>query len=163
MAQQRTAPPDSEALRPVVAAALGDTGLDLEDIQLRKAGSRVLLRILVDRDGGLTLDDAAEAARRISRGLDESGAMGERSYVLDVGSPGVDRPLTLLRHWQRNIGRLVRITAAEGALVARIDSAAGPAPDQPPSEVVVDGRMIPFAEVRRAVVQVEFGDGGPED
>lgn len=163
MAQRRNPPIDLEALRALVEPALDGSGLDIEDVQVRRAGSRALVRILIDRDGGLTVDDAARAARAVSRALDASGVLGELSYVLDVGSPGVERPLTLLRHWQRNTGRLVRITGADGARVGRIESASGPAPDQAPVEVVVDGDRIPFSTVTRAVVQVEFVDGQSED
>lgn len=147
----------SAAVAPVAAAA----GVDLEDVQVRRAGSRLMVRILIDTDGGVSLDAVTEVSRAMSQALDDSGALGEQSYLLDVGSPGVDRPLTLLRHWRRNVGRLVRITGTDGSVQAgRIVSAAGSADDRAPERVEIesDGTVTALAgeQVRRAVVQVEF-------
>lgn len=149
-----------EVVAPVVAAA----GCDLEALDIRKAGGRLLVRVLIDTDGGVTLDAAAEVARSLSHELDEHNPFGERPYVLDVGSPGVDRPLTLVRHWRRNIGRLVRGTDTAGKhFHGRIAAVAGPADDAPPSTVELanpaDGQptvLLRGPEIRRAVVQVEF-------
>src|SRR5215203_642881 len=96
-------------LRPVVE----DQGLDLEDVVVTPAGRRRLLRVVVDRDGGLELDAVAEVSTAVSRVLDESDVMGATPYVLEVTSPGVDRPLTEHRHWRRNLRRLVTVTTAE--------------------------------------------------
>ena len=74
------------------------------------AGKRRILRIAVDKDGGVTLDEVAEATREVNRVLDESDVMGEQPYTLEVTSRGVDRPLTLPRHWRRNADRLVKVT-----------------------------------------------------
>ena len=76
-------------------------------------GRRYVVRVTIDRDGGVPLDDVADIARAISAALDEAeSASGEfiaGEYQLEVSSPGVDRPLTLPRHWRRNIGRLVKV------------------------------------------------------
>src|ERR1700759_4372206 len=94
-------------VEPVIIAA----GYDLEDLGLSRAGRRHVLRVLVDRDGGINLDDVAVVSREISSALDAAEETGgdliAGEYQLEVGSPGVDRPLTLPRHWRRNIGRLV--------------------------------------------------------
>lgn len=153
------------ALTQAVAPAVAAHGADLEDVQVRRAGSRLLVRVLVDRDGGVTLDDVAEVSSSVAQALDDASVLGERSYVLDVGSPGVDRPLTLLRHWRRNVGRLVRVTAATGpGRTGRIVSAAGPDAAAAPDAVVLDiegSRVeLPGSTIRRAVVQVEFSDAG---
>lgn len=152
-----------EVIEPVVAAA----GADLEDVQLRRAGSRLLLRVLIDTDGGVTLDEAAAVANAVSAALDDSGAMGDRAYVLDVGSPGVDRPLTLVRHWRRNIGRLVRVTTTDGSVVnGRIEGVSGDADDAVPGTCVLEvagrRRTLDGSAVRRAVVQIEFTDGATD-
>jgi ribosome maturation factor RimP len=150
---------------PIVAAA----GFDLEGITIRPAGGRRLLQLLLDADGGITLDEVAEVSRAVSAALDESGAMGEAPYLLDVGSPGVDRPLTLLRHWRRNTGRLVRLVAHDGtASTGRVLGATGEADDRAPAEVRLDidgGEVaIDGSGIKRAVVQVEFRaiDGEPD-
>ena len=73
-------------------------GLDLEAVDLTSAGKRRVLRVAIDKDGGVTMDDIADATREVSRVLDDTSVMGEQAYTLEVSSPGVDRPLTLPRH-----------------------------------------------------------------
>jgi ribosome maturation factor RimP len=93
----------TDLLGPVVAAM----GMDLESVRITSAGRRRLLRVVVDADGGVSLDDIASVSRELSARLDAVAAMGEAAYTLEVSSPGVDRPLTQPRHWRRAIGRLV--------------------------------------------------------
>ena len=92
-------------------------GLDVEAVEVTPAGKRRVLRVAVDKDGGVTLDDVADATREVYRVLDESDVMGEQPYTLEVTSRGVDRPLTLPRHWRRNEDRLVKVTLADGGEV----------------------------------------------
>src|SRR3954452_15998727 len=102
-----------DRLAGVLGEPLAATGLDVEAIDLTPAGKRRLLRVAVDKDGGVTLDDIAEATKEVSRVLDGpagSDVMGEQPYTLEVTSPGTDRPLTHPRHWRRNQGRLVKAT-----------------------------------------------------
>lgn len=144
-----------DLIREVVAEPLAAAGVDLEDVEVRTAGRRRLVRVTIDTDRGISLDEVAEATRMVSARLDELDVMGERSYVLEVGSPGVARPLTQPRHWRRNIGRLVRIATAddEEPVVARIVSA-----DDSGATVLRDEEQIrvEYPSVRRAVVQVEL-------
>jgi ribosome maturation factor RimP len=138
----------------VLTGPVTDLGMDLEALDLAPAGSRRLLRVAVDKDGGITMDDVAEATREISRVLDESDVMGERAYTLEVTSRGVDRPLELPRHWRRNADRLVAVTPVEGEpFTGRVTTAGEDA-----ATLDVDGtlREVAYADVRRAVVQVEF-------
>lgn len=90
-------------LEPVVTAMI----MDLEGVRITQAGRRRLLRVVVDRDGGVSLDDIAQVSRQLSARLDATAAMGEAPYTLEVSSPGTDRPLTEPRHWRRAAGRLV--------------------------------------------------------
>lgn len=154
----------ASAVSSAIAGLVAAEGLDLEDVTVGRAGGRRLVRILVDADGGVTLDAVAALSTAVSEVLDASGVLGDTGYVLDVGSPGVDRPLHLTRHWRRNIGRLVRVTATDGtSSTGRIAAVDGPADDEPPVEVtlVQDGSplRVSASTIRRAVVQVEFGDG----
>lgn len=150
-----------ELLRPVVAA----TGYDLEDLSVTAAGRRSVVRILVDRDGGVTLDDVALVSRALGEALDaadeaEPGLLGP-SYVLEVSSPGVDRPLTAPRHWRRNVGRLVSATLHDGTvLTGRVG-----ATDDAGCTLEVDGgsRRLAYAEIGRGAVQVEFSRRPEED
>jgi ribosome maturation factor RimP len=117
MRQAETRDQIRRLLEPVMTAA----GLDLEDVDVRPAGRRRLLRVVVDRDGGVGLDDVAEVSSVASAVLDDSAAMGDAPYVLEVTSPGVDRPLTQPRHWRRATGRLVEVAPqGEPAITGRV-------------------------------------------
>jgi ribosome maturation factor RimP len=160
-----------DQLEPVVAAL----GYDLEEVTGQRAGSRQLLRLVVDADGGITLDDVAEVSQAVSAALDELGLMGETAYDLEVTSPGVSRPLTLPRHWRRNAGRLVVVQVADEAgkeqsLTGRIVAA-----DEEGVELELPGkkpgtkggrRRLGYLELGKGRVQVEFNRpdaGGTED
>lgn len=82
----------SERLRGLLEPLVSAADLDLEEIEVSRAGRRRMLRIIVDSDEGATLDACAELSRAISAKLDETDAMGEDEYVLEVSSPGADRP-----------------------------------------------------------------------
>jgi ribosome maturation factor RimP len=136
-------------IEPVVAAA----GYDLEDVNLSRAGRRHLVRVLVDADGGVNLDDVAVVSREISAALDRAEESGGEvlagEYQLEVGSPGVDRPLTLPRHWRRNITRLVAVNGIVGRVTATDDEGI---------VLDIDGepRELTYAELGPGKVQIEF-------
>jgi ribosome maturation factor RimP len=159
--KQGRTPEIRDRLEVLLTAPLADLRLDLEGVDLSSAGKRRVLRIAVDKDGGVSLDDIADATRAVSRTLDESDAMGERPYTLEVSSPGVDRPLTLPRHWRRNAGRLVKVTLAEPAEPA--GSVSGRIIEARDDTVLldVDGERLEvrYDAVESARVQVEFGPG----
>ena len=139
-----------QALTPVVAAE----GFDLEAVEVQPAGRRRLVRVLVDRDGGVTLDHIASLTTVLSAALDDTNAMGEQPYVLEVTSPGVDRPLTLPRHWRRNVGRLVTVTTTDGHTVSGRLSGC----DELGATVAgEDGtQRLAYGAVDRAQVEIEF-------
>lgn len=133
---------------------LSAMGLDVEAVELTPAGKRRVLRVAVDQDGGVTLDDVADATREIDRVLEESDVMGELPYTLEVTSRGVDRPLTLPRHWRRNEDRLVKITLTEGdEVTGRITASTE---DSATLDVDGDIREVAYADVAKALVQIEF-------
>ena len=137
-----------------LAAPLSALGLDVEAVEITPAGKRRILRVAVDQDGGVTLDDVAEATREISRVLDDSDVMGEQPYTLEVTSRGVDRPLTLPRHWRRNVDRLVKVTLAGGETVTgRILESDD---EKVCLEVSGQRRDVAYADVDKALVQIEF-------
>lgn len=149
-----SAAPTPDSLEQVLRPAAADRGLDVEHVAVSAAGRRRLVRITVDKDGGVTLDDVAEATRTFSAALDATDVMGEQAYTLEVSSPGLDRPLTAPRHWRRNVGRLVKLTTPEGATtLGRILDA-----DERQFRLDVDGaaQEMPYTDVAKARVQVEF-------
>ncbi|MFI6325949.1 ribosome maturation factor RimP [Nonomuraea sp. NPDC050556] len=134
-------------LEPVVNAE----GLDLEDITVTAAGKRKLLRVVVDKDGGVSLDDVADVSNAVSAALDDDDTiMGQSAYTLEVSSPGIDRPLTEPRHWRRAVKRLVKAEMRDGGAVeGRIMAV-----DE--SGVTIDDRRFEFEDLARGRVQVEF-------
>jgi ribosome maturation factor RimP len=150
-------------LEPVVTAL----GYDLEELTATRAGSRQVLRVVVDADGGVTLDDIAEVSQAVSAALDEGGLTDESPYDLEVTSPGVSRPLTEPRHWRRNVGRLVTVSAGGTELTGRIVGAddAGVVLELPGKKPGMKGgqRSFGFAELGKGRVQVEFNRPGVAD
>lgn len=140
-------------VRAAVLPAVEAAGYDLEDVVVRTAGERRLVQVVVDRDGGITLDDVAEASQAVSAALDETDVI-PGAYVLEVSSPGIDRPLTAPRHWRRNAGRLVEVRTAGGTTFAGRVVEAG----DTEARLDVDGetRTVPYADVARASVRVEL-------
>ena len=150
--------PHQDATRDRIEAELIDPlkvmELDVEAVELTPAGKRRVLRVAVDKDGGVTLDDVADATREVSRVLDESDVMGEMPYTLEVTSRGVDRPLTLPRHWRRNCDRLVKATKTDGTeLTGRITASDDTAVTL---DVVGEPHEIAYADIAKALVQIEF-------
>lgn len=162
----------ADRLRPLLAPALTEAGFVLEDITVTPAGRRRVVRVVVDRtlDAGsevsdpsepLTLDEVADATHVVGDELDRSEALGESPYVLEVTSPGVDRPLAEPRHFQRNVGRLVVLTPTGGEPVTGRVLRAGA--DDLTVDVNGEHRTMPYAGLSRAVVQVEFSRRGGSD
>jgi ribosome maturation factor RimP len=157
----------SERLRGLLEPLVTKAGLDLEDVEVTAAGRRRQLLVVVDSDEGVPLDMVAELSRAISRTLDDADAMGAAAYVLEVTSPGVDRPLTEPRHFRRNIGRLARVwRTAGGELTARITAV-----DEDGLDLEVPGvkgrrprpARLAFAEIVKARVEVEFSRREADD
>ncbi len=167
-----------DKLAGLLEAAAAAAGMDLESVSITGAGRRRVLRVIVDADGGVSLDDITEISRELSARLDSAAAMGEAPYTLEVSSPGVDRPLTEPRHWRRAVGRLVTVP------VAAVEPPGPPGPPgpsrraQPPA---IEGRVaaaddhgvtiesggahreFAYTELGPGRVRVEFGrpDVGP--
>ena len=154
---------DAERIVGLLEPAVAAMGMDLEGIRITSAGRRRLLRIVVDADGGVSLDDIALVSRELSATLDRAAAMGEASYTLEVSSPGVDRPLTEPKHWRRAVGRMV---------TAPLGPQPGPAADAPAATVTgrvtgadssgvridVDGasREFGYSELGPGRIEIEF-------
>lgn len=167
-----------DAVRDVLAPVLDGLGLRLDDLSISPAGSRRLLRVVIDLSdeavdevlaeaaaGGpahapaLSLDAVADASRAVSQTLDETDVMGEAAYVLEVTTPGVDRPLTTPAQFRRNVRRKVTVTLADGTEVTGRLEQAGDAlvlRVEGPKKGMSSTRTYPWADVVRGVVQVDF-------
>ncbi|MFJ2194911.1 ribosome maturation factor RimP [Streptomyces violaceusniger] len=150
----------SERLRGLLEPLVSARDLDLEEVEVTPAGRRRVLRVVVDSDDGVQLDTCAELSRDISQTLDDTDAMGQVPYVLEVTSPGAERPLTEPRHYRRATGRLMRARLTDdGELVARIVAV-----DDEGLDLEVPGvkgreptaRRLAFEEISKARVEIEF-------
>ncbi|MFB7995748.1 ribosome maturation factor RimP [Streptomyces sp. NPDC056002] len=152
----------SERLRSLLEPLVSSQGLDLEEIEVASVGRKRVLRVVVDSDSGADLDQVADVSRALSAKLDETDAMGEGEYDLEVGTPGAERPLTEHRHYLRAVDRLVKFQLADAAdteLVARILKV-----DDEGLDLEVPGvkgrkptaRRLTFDDIAKARVQVEF-------
>jgi ribosome maturation factor RimP len=136
-------------LEPVVSAF----SFDLDDIEISRLGGQKILDVTIDGDSGVNLDEVAAVSRAISEFLDNSDAMGDEPYVLEVGTRGVTKPLTKSVHWSRNIGRLVNVAGdainAVGRIVEFVD---------PNVTLNIKGKLktISIAEISRANIEIEF-------
>lgn len=135
----------------VVERCIAELGIDLDGVELRGSGPKRVLRVVIDREGGVPLDVITEASRELSRELDRSDVMGSVAYTLEVTSRGVDRPLTLARHWERNVGRLVVVTTVGGEKVrGRIADVTAEA------ATLEGGRSLALSEVQSAFIEPEL-------
>ncbi|MDP4803374.1 MAG: ribosome maturation factor RimP [Candidatus Nanopelagicales bacterium] len=148
----------AKAIEPVV---LGHD-VDLEGVTLKAAGRRTVVTVIVDADGGVDLDRVAEISRSISDVLDADPELLTGAFVLEVTSPGVDRPLTLPQHWRRAHTRLVNISLTSGdVVVGRITDSDGDSATITHDDGTVES--VALGDVRHAAVQVEFAARAEEE
>jgi len=151
----------ADLIASAIAPLLKAENLDLEALEITPVGKRRVFRVLIDSDGGISLDQVAEVSKAVSAELDrldENGSLGQTPYVLEVSSPGVDRPLTLARHWRRNISRLVSCSMVDGSKVlGRIIST-----DEDVAQLQVEDveQSIRYEDVKKAHIEIEFNRTG---
>lgn len=148
-------------LEPVVAEVVAGAGFDLDALDVQQAGRRKLVKVVVDSDDGVGLDEVAEISRSVSAVLDRHEHLIAGAYTLEVTSPGVGRPLTRPRHWRRSRHRLVRVSPHDGPeFVGRVGHAGEEA-----ARVLVDGevRDVHYRDVARAVIEIEFKQPPTDD
>jgi ribosome maturation factor RimP len=151
-------------VRAVVEPVVSSSGLVLEDVGVSSAGRRQIVRVVVDLGGdavgGVDSDALAEVSRAVSGALDAADPI-RGGYVLEVSTPGTDRPLTEVRHFRRARTRLVRLELSNG------DAVRGRLVDADAAEVVVvheesGARVaVPIRDVIRGRVVVELS--GPRE
>jgi ribosome maturation factor RimP len=154
-----------DRLTEVIAPVTGEAGFDLERVSVSRVGRRHSVQVIIDRDGGVGLDAIADVSHAVSKALDAAEASGAAAvpgeYVLEVSSPGVDRPLTEPRHWRRNLGRLVTVRVADGQTVTgRI---AATTADGVVLEVDDLTRQLPYRQLGPGRVQVELRPPGADE
>jgi ribosome maturation factor RimP len=142
----------------LITPALQQAGYFLEDVNIVTPGNHRIVTVIVDGETALNLDQVTVASKLVSELMDEAPFMGETPFTLEVTSPGIDRPLTLPRHFAKNVTRLLKVTQNDGVVVTgRITS-------NTESDVtlsVVEKKetkevIVALADIKRAVVEIEF-------
>ena len=139
-----------EDISAAITPALEALGFYLEDVTITSAGRRSMLTIIVDGDTHLSLDQVTSATKAIGEIVESIQSLGETPFTLEVTSPGLDRPLTKVRHWQKNINRLVKVVLQDGSEVkGRIN-------EVNEASSVVGEIKVNYSDIKRATLEVEF-------
>ena len=139
-----------EDISDAVTPALSALGFYLEDVTITSAGRRSMLTIIVDGDTHLSLDQVTSATKAIGEIVESIQSLGETPFTLEVTSPGLDRPLTKVRHWQKNINRLVKVVLLDGSEIK------GRIKDVNEVSARVDEKNINYSDIKRATLEIEF-------
>jgi ribosome maturation factor RimP len=141
-------------IRPVVE----ETGLELWEVTYRKEGGRMVLRVTVDREGGVDLDAISETSERISRRLDVEG-FGASRYQLEVSSPGLTRPLRRPRQFQLSVGERVKVKTSEPVGGSKTHEGELVSADAEAIVIATDGGdlRVPYASLASAKTVFEWG------
>jgi len=141
-----------------ITPALHKAGYFLEDVNLVSPGQHRIVTVIVDGESALNLDQVTVASKLVSELLDEATFMGETPFTLEVTSPGIDRPLTLPRHFAKNVDRLLKVTKTDGVVVtgrilsnSESDVTLSVTEKKDVKEVVIS-----LADIKRAQVEIEF-------
>lgn len=148
----------TQAITDLISPAVTEAGFYLEEVQIASPGSHRTVTCVVDGPNPLNLDQVTVVSRIISELLDSADVMGDTPFTLEVTSPGVDRPLTEVRHWTKNLTRLIKTTLNDGSVITgRLTEF-----DEINATLVenIKGRIkshtVAFADIKRAVVEIEF-------
>ena len=142
----------------LITPALHQAGYFLEDVNIVSPGQHRIVTVIVDGESGLNLDQVTVASKLVSELLDAATFMGETPFTLEVTSPGIDRPLTLPRHFAKNVDRLLKVTKTDGVTVT------GRILSNSESEVTlsvtekkdVKEVVVALTDIKRAIVEIEF-------
>jgi ribosome maturation factor RimP len=139
-----------EDISAAITPALEALGFYLEDVTIISAGRRSMLTVIVDGDTHLSLDQVTSATKAIGEIVESVQSLGETPFTLEVTSPGLDRPLTKVRHWQKNINRLVKVVLLDGSEIK------GRIKDVNEVSATVDEKNINYSDIKRVTLEIEF-------
>jgi ribosome maturation factor RimP len=150
----------------LITPALHQAGYFLEDVNIVSPGQHRIVTVIVDGESGLNLDQVTVASKLVSELLDAAAFMGETPFTLEVTSPGIDRPLTLPRHFAKNVDRLLKVTKNDGVTITgRILSNTENGVTLSITEKKdVKEVVVALTDIKRATVEIEFNrkDGDKE-
>jgi ribosome maturation factor RimP len=141
---------NKEQVAAAITPIIESLGFYVEDIAITSAGKRSMLTVIVDGDTHLSLDQVTVATKAISEIVENLPTLGNNPFTLEVTSPGLDRPLTKPRHWQKNKDRLIKIILNDGKEIT------GRIKDSTQLAVTVDEQVINFVDMKRATLEIEF-------
>ena len=134
----------------VISPIIESTGNYLEEVKVANLGKKKLITVIIDSDTHLNLDQVTVVTRSISDAIENLASLGTTPFTLEVTSPGIDRPLTLSRHWRKNIGKLAKIDLGEGkSIESRISSVTE-------DSVILESGEVKFAQIKKATLVIEF-------
>ena len=137
------------AITSSIAPIIEASGIYLEEVTLDNASPRILT-VVIDGDTPLNLDQVTTVTKEISEILESLVELGDAPFTLEVSTPGIDRPLTLPRHWRKNQDRLVTVALTDGSVKK------GRIGEQVEQTVSIDGEIIALSDISRAQVEIEF-------
>ncbi len=143
-----------ELLEPVLLSE----GMELAELKFRKGGGRWFLRVFIDKESGVGVDDCANISRQLGEILEVEEII-DKSYVLEVSSPGMDRPLKKLEDYRRFSGRKARINTSTPVEGKKFFSGRLKGLEEDAVLIEEDnGRLvpIPFARITKSRLEVEF-------
>lgn len=154
--------PINQSITELLKSAVENAGFFLEEVLVSNPGNHRIVTCVVDGTQPLNLDEVTVVSRLISELLDESNLIGDDAFTLEVTSPGVDRPLTQRRHWEKNVSRIISMVMKDGTvLIARLTELGD---DDATFVENIKGRMkthtVVLADIKRAHVEVEFNRKG---
>ena len=142
----------------LITPALHQAGYFLEDVNLVTPGQHRIVTVIVDGESALNLDQVTVASKMVSELLDETAFMGETPFTLEVTSPGIDRPLTLPRHFAKNNDRLLKVTKSDGEVVTGriLSNTENDVTLTVAEKKEVKKVTINLSDIKRAQVEIEF-------
>lgn len=157
--------PPADQVTELITDVIAASGCELEEVTVSAAGRRSVVRVVIDSENPIELDEVAVLSRQVSDVLDAAPGLGDAAYTLEVTTPGVDRPLTTQRHWRRARGRrVVVVTVGQETISGRVGELADGAVQLVlTARPTPDIRTIALADVRRAAVEVEFARPDPAE
>jgi ribosome maturation factor RimP len=152
----------SEKITGLIQPAIEKAGFFLEDVHIVSPGKHRIVTCIVDGLTPLNLDQVTGISREISVLLDAADFMDNSPFTLEVTSPGVDRPLTLPRHWKKNLNRLVKVVHQDGLVITgrivKIEDSSVNLSEE------IKGKTkeltITLSEIKRATIEIEFNRKG---
>ena len=149
-----------EKVRQIAGPLAAQEGMELVDVELGGPGGRQTLRLFIDKEGGVSLDDCSSISRAVSAALDVEDPI-DGAYDLEVSSPGLDRPLRTPEHFEKFKGSKVRVKTY--APVGDRKVFVGTLKGFSEGDVIVDvdgtDRRVPHAQIAKANVEPVFDQG----